>query len=194
MVQRQLGGGWGIVLALALGALAAACATASPAPPPPPAAADVAPVPPPLPAATAVAEPDAAPRRPSPPRRGMRPIAIEAQGPITGAWIDPRSLSRDDGAITAAIVVNFRESIPIPETGARSRSARFRGEYRCGARRWRALDVRWFARSDARRPVFTEQRERRNFEDVAPGTLPGLFYEAVCAEPGAGAGPAARGR
>ena len=50
----------------------------------------------------------------------------------------------------------------------------------CGARRWRIIESRWYAEPNATRQVLVERRDRLSFSDVAPGTLPDLFYEAAC--------------
>lgn len=145
----------GPVAALAIATLLAACAAE---PPPPP------------------AEPP-----PPPPPVGWVPItSLTGQGDIAGGFVQERGLVTRGPVRRAWILLNLRESIPIPETGGRAQSVRFVAEYRCAERQWRPLEGAWFARPNAQDPVHAERPRGSAFRPAAPGTLGGSFLDAAC--------------
>ncbi|MEO3475460.1 surface-adhesin E family protein [Roseomonas sp. CAU 1739] len=142
--------GWVVALLLAV----AACAAE---PPPPPAEAP-----------------------PPPPPVGWRAIpSLSTSGDIAGGYVQERGLVTIGAVRRAWILLNLRESIPIPETGGRAQSVRFVGEYRCAQREWRPLEGAWFARPNAQDPVHAE-RPRGGFRPAPAGTLGGSFLDAAC--------------
>lgn len=143
--------------ALALVLLLAACATEAPGP-----AAPTQPAYPPQPA-------------------GWRAIpALSTGGDIVSGYVQDTSLVTAGAVRRAWILINLRESIPIPETGGRAQSVRFLGEYRCAQRLWRPLEGAWFARLGAQDPVHAERPRGAGFRPAEPGTLGGTFLDAAC--------------
>jgi len=141
---------------LALALLLAACAVEAPAP---------------------VAE---APSYPPPPP-GWRAIpALATQGDIVSGYVQERGLVTRGPVRRAWILINLRESIPIPETGGRAQSVRFLGEYRCADRQWRPLEGAWFARLGAQQPMHAERPRGSGFRPAERGTLGGTFLDAAC--------------
>ncbi|WP_198376309.1 surface-adhesin E family protein [Neoroseomonas rubea] len=143
--------------ALALALLLGACAAEAPAP----------------------AAPD--PLTYPPPPAGWRAIpALSTGGDIVSGYVQENGLVTAGAVRRAWILLNLRESIPIPETGGRAQSVRFLGEYRCAERRWRPLEGAWFARLGAQQPVHAERPRGRDFRPAEPGTLGGTFLDAAC--------------
>ena len=140
------------ILALVL----AGCAAEPPAPPP------AAPPPPPAPV-------------------GWRAIpSLSTEGDIVSGYVQERGLVTTGPVRRAWILLNLRESIPIPETGGRAQSVRFVGEYRCADRQWRPLEGAWFARANAQDPVHAERPRGAGFRAATPGTIGGAFLDAAC--------------
>jgi hypothetical protein len=99
---------------------------------------------------------------------------------FVSGYVQERELNISGPVRRAWIMLNLRESIPIPETGGRALSVRFIGEYRCAERLWRPLEGAWFARRNAQQPVHAERPRRSGFRAAAPGTLDGAFLDAAC--------------
>lgn len=115
------------------------------------------------------------------PRRGWVSVPVAVPGPLAGGFIDRGTLTRGAGGLRrVAVIANLREAIPIPETGATAISTRYLVEIRCGARRWRVIETRWYAAPNAERQVLRERRDRVDFHDLGPGTLQDLFYGPIC--------------
>lgn len=126
-------------------------------------------------------EPAAAPEPPPPPPPGWRAIpALATTGDIVSGYVQERGLVAGGAVRRAWILLNLRESIPIPETGGRALSVRFVGEYRCADRQWRPLEGAWFARQNAQEPVHAERPRGSGFRPAPPGTLGGAFLDAAC--------------
>ncbi|MBB5690028.1 hypothetical protein GXW77_17255 [Roseomonas alkaliterrae] len=143
--------------ALALALLLAACAAEAPGP--------------------AAPEPPAYP----PPPAGWRAIpALSTEGDIVSGYVQQNGLVATGAVRRAWILLNLRESIPIPETGGRAQSVRFLGEYRCAERLWRPLEGAWFARLGGQEPVHAERPRGSGFRPALPGTLGGAFLDAAC--------------
>ena len=144
----------GLLAALAL--VLAACAAEAPQPPPEPSPPAVAPV-------------------------GWRAIpSLNTEGDIASGFVQERGLVTTGPVRRAWILLNLRESIPIPETGGRAQSVRFSGEYRCAQREWRPLEGAWFALPNAQQPVHAERVRSAGFRLAASGTLGGAFLDAAC--------------
>lgn len=125
--------------------------------------------------------PPAEPSPPPPPPVGWVPIAsLTGQGEIASGFVQARGLVTRGPVRRAWILLNLRESIPIPETGGRAQSVRFLAEYRCEDRQWRPLEGAWFARPNAQDPVHAERPRGNGFRPAAPGTLGGSFLDAAC--------------
>lgn len=117
---------------------------------------------------------------PPPPPVGWRPIpSLSTDGDIVGGYVQDRGLVTTGAVRRAWILLNLRESIPIPETGGRAQSVRFVGEYRCAQRQWRPLEGAWFAKRNAQDPVHAE-RPRGGFRPAPAGSLGGSFLDAAC--------------
>lgn len=134
-------------------------------------------------AGCAAEAPPAAPPEPpaQPPPVGWRAIpSLSTQGEIVSGYVQERGLVTRGPVRRAWILLNLRESIPIPETGGRAQSVRFVGEYRCAERLWRPLEGAWFARPNAQDPVHAERPRGSGFRPAAPGTIGGTFLDAAC--------------
>jgi hypothetical protein len=133
-------------------------------------------------AGCAAEPPPAPPPEPPPPAPvGWRPIpSLSTQGDIVSGYVQDRGLVTTGPVRRAWILLNLRESIPIPETGGRAQSVRFVGEYRCAERLWRPLEGAWFARPNAQEPVHAERPRGRDFRPAAAGTIGGAFLDAAC--------------
>jgi hypothetical protein len=132
-------------------------------------------------AGCAAEPPPPSPEPPPPPPVGWQPIpALNTSGEIAGGYVQTRGLVTTGAVRRAWILLNLRESIPIPETGGRAQSVRFVGEYRCAERQWRPLEGAWFARPNAQDPVHAERPRRSGFRPAAAGTLDGAFLDAAC--------------
>lgn len=117
---------------------------------------------------------------PPPPPVGWVPIpSLSTDGIVANGFVQERGLVTTGAVRRAWILLNLRESIPIPETGGQARSVRFVGEYRCAQRQWRPVEGAWFARQNAQEPVHAE-RPRGGFRAAAAGTLDGAFLDAAC--------------
>ncbi|MEY4793701.1 MAG: hypothetical protein RL724_637 [Pseudomonadota bacterium] len=123
--------------------------------------------------------PQTIPEPPGPGLVGWRPIGFNNELFESG-YVQERELNISGPVRRAWIMLNLRESIPIPETGGRALSVRFIGEYRCAERLWRPLEGAWFARRNAQQPVHAERPRRSGFRPAAPGTLDGAFLDAAC--------------
>jgi len=123
--------------------------------------------------------PQAVPEPPGPGLVGWRSIGFSNEMFESG-YVQERELNTSGPVRRAWIMLNLRESIPIPETGGRALSVRFIGEYRCAERQWRPLEGAWFARRNAQQPVHAERPRRSGFREAAPGTLGGAFLDAAC--------------
>ncbi|WP_198370341.1 surface-adhesin E family protein [Roseomonas rosulenta] len=124
--------------------------------------------------------PEAAAPTPPPPV-GWRAIpSLHTTGDIVDGYVQIRGLVATGPVRRAWILLNLRESIPIPETGGRAQSVRFLGEYRCAARQWRPIEGAWFARPNAQDPVHAERPRGAGFRPAEPGTLGGSFLDAAC--------------
>lgn len=124
--------------------------------------------------------PPPAPPLPPPPA-GWEPIpALSTTGDIVSGYVQRRGLVTTGTVRRAWILLNLRESIPIPETGGRAQSVRFSAEYRCAQREWRPLEGAWFARPNAQDPVHAERPRGGGFRPAQPGTIGGSFLEAAC--------------
>jgi hypothetical protein len=124
--------------------------------------------------------PEAAPPAPPPPP-GWRAIpALNTTGDIVSGYVQTRGLVSTGQVRRAWILLNLRESIPIPETGGRAQSVRFLGEYRCAERLWRPIEGAWFARQNAEEPVHAERPRGAGFRPAEPATLGGSFLDAAC--------------
>jgi hypothetical protein len=124
-----------------------------------------------------VVPPDPPPSAPA----GWRPIpALSTDGDIASGFVQERGLVTAGPVRRAWILLNLRDSIPIPETGGRARSVRFLGEYRCAQREWRPLEGAWFARVNAEQPVHAERPRGSGFRTAAPGTIGAAFLDAAC--------------
>lgn len=116
-----------------------------------------------------------------PPPPGWRAIpALATEGDIVSGYVQERGLVTTGAVRRAWILLNLRESIPIPETGGRAQSVRFLGEYRCADRAWRPLEGAWFARLGAQEPVHAERPRSAGFRPAERGTLGGTFLDAAC--------------
>lgn len=116
-----------------------------------------------------------------PPPVGWQPIpSLSTDGAIANGFVQERGLVTTGAVRRAWILLNLRDSIPIPETGGRAQSVRFSAEYRCAQRQWRPLEGAWFARPNAIEPVHAERPRGRSFVPAAAGTLPGSFLDAAC--------------
>lgn len=126
--------------------------------------------------------PEAAPPPPPPPPPpGWRAIpALDTTGNIVSGYVQTRGLAASGQVRRAWILLNLRESIPIPETGGRAQSVRFLGEYRCDGRLWRPVEGAWFARPNAEEPVHAERPRGGGFRPAEPATLGGAFLDAAC--------------
>jgi hypothetical protein len=132
-------------------------------------------------AGCAAEPPQAPPAEPPPPPVGWEPIpSLTTSGEIAGGYVQTRGLVTAGAVRRAWILLNLRESIPIPETGGRAQSVRFVGEYRCAERQWRPLEGAWFARPNAQEPVHAERPRSAGFRPAAPGTIGGAFLDAAC--------------
>jgi hypothetical protein len=129
--------------------------------------------------------PQAVPEPPGPGLVGWRSIGFSNEMFESG-YVQERELNTSGPVRRAWIMLNLRESIPIPETGGRALSVRFVGEYRCAERQWRPLEGAWFARRNAQQPVHAERPRRSGFREAAPGTLGGAFLDAACGLCGGG--------
>ena len=144
----------GVLAALVL--LLSACAAEAPTPPPEPSPPPAAPV-------------------------GWRAItSLNTDGDIASGFVQERGLVTTGPVRRAWILLNLRESIPIPETGGRAQSVRFSGEYRCAQREWRPLEGAWFALPNAQQPVHAERIRSSGFRPAPAGTLGGAFLDAAC--------------
>ena len=101
-------------------------------------------------------------------------------GDIASGFVQERGLVTTGPVRRAWILLNLRESIPIPETGGRAQSVRFSGEYRCAQREWRPLEGAWFALPNAQQPVHAERIRSSGFRPAPAGTLGGAFLDAAC--------------
>ena len=119
------------------------------------------------------------PEPPGPGLVGWRSIGF-SNAMFESGYVQERELNISGPVRRAWIMLNLRESIPIPETGGRALSVRFIGEYRCAERLWRPLEGAWFARRNAQQPVHAERPRRSGFREAAPGTLGGAFLDAAC--------------
>jgi len=124
-------------------------------------------------------EPPPIPEPPGPGLVGWRSIGFSNEMFESG-YVQERELNISGPVRRAWIMLNLRESIPIPETGGRALSVRFIGEYRCAERQWRPLEGAWFARRNAQQPVHAGRPRRSGFREAAPGTLGGAFLDAAC--------------
>lgn len=125
--------------------------------------------------------PPLAPEPPPPAPVGWRAIpSLSTSGDIVGGYVQERGLVARGAVRRAWILLNLRESIPIPETGGRAQSVRFVAEYRCAERQWRPLEGAWFARVNAQDPVHAERPRGSGFRPAEPGTLGGSFLDAAC--------------
>jgi hypothetical protein len=84
-------------------------------------------------------EPQPIPEPPGPGLVGWRSIGFSNELFESG-YVQERELNISGPVRRAWIMLNLRESIPIPETGGRALSVRFIGEYRCAERLWRPLE------------------------------------------------------
>lgn len=123
--------------------------------------------------------PQPMPEPPGPGLVGWRSIGVSIEN-VESGYVQERELNISGPVRRAWIMLNLRESIPIPETGGRALSVRFIGEYRCAERQWRPVEGAWFARRNAQQPVHAERPRRSGFRDAAPGTLGGAFLDAAC--------------
>ncbi|MCA3338110.1 MAG: surface-adhesin E family protein [Acetobacteraceae bacterium] len=123
--------------------------------------------------------PQPIPEPPGPGLVGWRSIGFNNEMFESG-YVQERELNISGPVRRAWIMLNLRESIPIPETGGRALSVRFIGEYRCADRQWRPLEGAWFARRNAQQPVHAVRPRRGGFREAAPGTLDGAFLDAAC--------------
>jgi hypothetical protein len=123
--------------------------------------------------------PSMAPEPPGPGLVGWRSIGL-SNAMLESAYVQERELVTTGPVRRAWIMLNLRESIPIPETGGRALSVRFMGEYRCAERLWRPLEGAWFARRNAQQPVHAERPRRSGFRTAVEGTLDGAFLDAAC--------------
>jgi NADH:ubiquinone oxidoreductase subunit len=132
-------------------------------------------------AGCAAEPPPAAPTPPAPPPPvGWQAIpSLNTTGDIVSGYVQTRGLVSTGRVRRAWILLNLRESIPIPETGGRAQSVRFLGEYRCAERQWRPIEGAWFARQNAQDPVHAE-RPRTGFRPAEPATIGGSFLDAAC--------------
>lgn len=167
--------------AFALLALAA-CATPPPEPAVPPtpqaqqAAGDE--------AIASLISPDARPG----PRRAWRRLRVDNRD-VASAFIDTGTIAQEGDARRAWLIMNFRESMPMPETGGRALSVAMVGDYRCASREWRSLESLWFRGRDAQRLEWRQPSRRPVFRAVEAGTATDLFLTSACAAPVPGATP-----
>ena len=123
--------------------------------------------------------PQPVPEPPGPGLVGWRSIGFSNEMFDSG-YVQERELNISGPVRRAWIMLNLRESIPIPETGGRALSVRFIGEYRCAERQWRPLEGAWFARRNAQQPVHAERPRSSGFRPATQGTLDGAFLDAAC--------------
>ena len=168
MARRPLSAGIFALLALA------ACAAPEPAPPPTPeaqqAAGDQ--------AIASLISPDARVG----PRRGWRRVRVDNPD-IAAGFVDAGTIHQEGDARRAWIVLNFRESLPLPETGGRGRSVALAADYRCATREWRPLESLWYRGLDAVGLEWRQPSRQPVFRDVQPGTATDFFLTAACAAP-----------
>lgn len=116
------------------------------------------------------------------PRSGWRRIRVDNRDVSVG-YIDAGSITVVDGARRAWLIMNFRDSLPIPETGGRALSVAMVGDYRCESRQWRPLESIWFRNRDAQRVEWRQPSRRPEFRDVEAGTATDLFLRTACNAP-----------
>lgn len=113
------------------------------------------------------------------PRGGWRPIRVDNRD-VASAYLDRRTSEPEPGVRRAWMIMNFRESMPIPETGGRARSVAMVGDYRCEAREWRSIESLWFRNRDAQRLEWRAPSRNPVWRGVEPGTATDLFLTTAC--------------
>lgn len=116
------------------------------------------------------------------PRRGWRAVRVDNPD-VANGFIDAGSMTREDDARRAWLVMNFRESLPIPETGGRARSVALVADYRCAAREWRPLENLWYRNRNADGLEWRAPSRQPVFRAVEAGTATDVFLRAACSAP-----------
>ena len=120
------------------------------------------------------------------PRRGWRRVRVDNPD-VAAGFVDLGTITREGDARRAWIVMNFRESLPIPETGGRAFSVALVADYRCEAREWRPLENLWYRARNAEGLEWRQPSRQPVFRAVQPDTAIEFFLTAACAPRLAGA-------
>jgi len=116
------------------------------------------------------------------PRSGWRRVRVDNPD-VASAFVDTGSITQEGDARRAWLIMNFRDSVPIPETGGRASSVALVGDYRCEAREWRSLESIWFRQRDAQRQEWRQPSRNPTFRAVEAGTATDLFLNTACGAP-----------
>lgn len=116
------------------------------------------------------------------PRSGWRRVRVDNPD-VVSAYVDRRTALPEPDARRAWLIMNFRESLPIPETGGRAMSVAMVGDYRCEAREWRSIESMWFRRRDAQRLEWRAPSRNPSWRPVQAGTATELFLNTACNDP-----------
>lgn len=116
------------------------------------------------------------------PRGGWRRVRVD-NADVATAFVDTGTVHMEGDARRAWIIMNFRDSMPIPETGGRAFSVALVGDYRCESREWRPLESIWFRQRDAQRLEWRQPSRRPEFRAVEAGTATDLFLTTACNAP-----------
>lgn len=116
------------------------------------------------------------------PRSGWRRVRVDNPD-VAAGYIDAGTIAQQGDARRAWLIMNFRNSLPIPETGGRALSVAMVGDYRCATREWRSLESIWFRGRDAQRQEWRQPSRNPGFRAVERGTATDLFLTSACNAP-----------
>lgn len=127
------------------------------------------------------------------PRNTWRRVTVDNPD-VANAYVDRRPPMADADWRRAWLIMNFRDSMPIPETGGRALSVAMVGDYRCAAREWRSIESIWFRRRDAQQLEWRAPSRNPTWRPVQAGTATELFLNTACNDAAPARGRATRTR
>ena len=116
------------------------------------------------------------------PRRGWRPLRVD-NPEVANAFVDAGTMTQEGDARRGWIVMNFREGMPMPETGGRALSVAIVGDYRCAARQWRPLENIWYRERNAERMEWRQPSRQPTWREVERDTSIDVFLAGICGAP-----------